>query len=101
MELAAMLDRARAGDQEAWNTVLARLRPFIRALLRRQVSQDADASDLTQQVQQRMAKGFGQFRGEGMAQLLAWTRQIAARVLIDYRRARPSPPAPLPADVAA
>jgi RNA polymerase sigma-70 factor (ECF subfamily) len=61
------------------------------------VRQDADASDLTQKVQWRMDQGFARFRGESVAQLLAWVRQIAARVCLDHLDGRP-PAVPLPPD---
>jgi RNA polymerase sigma-70 factor (ECF subfamily) len=86
--LEPLLDRARAGDRPAWNALLDRLRPIIRALLRRQLRHDGDASDLAQEVQLRMDRGFGRFRGQSVPQLLAWVRQIAARVLIDHHRQR-------------
>src|SRR5262245_15340935 len=94
--LEPLLAQAQAGDRSAWNTLLGRLRPIVRALLRRQVAQDADASDLTQQVQLRMDRGFAQFRGEAVPQLLAWVRQILARVLIDFHRGKSPPAGPLP-----
>jgi RNA polymerase sigma-70 factor (ECF subfamily) len=86
--LEPLLDRARTGDRPAWNALLDRLRPIIRALLRRQMRHDGDASDLAQEVQLRMDRGFGRFRGQSVPQLLAWVRQIAARVLIDHHRRR-------------
>jgi RNA polymerase sigma-70 factor (ECF subfamily) len=94
--LAPLLDRARAGDAGAWNALLERLRPFVRALFLRQLRRAADASDLTQEVQLRMDRGFAGFRGETVPQLLAWVRQIAARVFIDHGRRRPPTPQPLP-----
>jgi RNA polymerase sigma-70 factor (ECF subfamily) len=96
--LAVLLNRARDGDRAAWGTLLERLRPLIRALFRRQGQSDGDASDLTQEVQLRMARGFDQFRGETVPQFLAWVRQIAARVFIDCKVRQPPTPESLPQD---
>jgi RNA polymerase sigma-70 factor (ECF subfamily) len=87
MELQGLLDQARAGDRAAWNRLLEQLRPWVRGLLRRALRRDADASDLAQEVQLRMDRGFPRFRGETLAQLRAWTRAIAVNVLYDHRHA--------------
>jgi RNA polymerase sigma-70 factor (ECF subfamily) len=96
--LGKLLDQARAGDQPALNTLLERLRPFVKALLLRQMRQPADASDLTQEVQLRMGRGFAGFRGSTVPELLAWIRQIAVRVVLDHLRRQPPTPEPLLAD---
>jgi RNA polymerase sigma-70 factor (ECF subfamily) len=98
-DLGSLLDQARAGDPPALNALLDQLRPFVKAILVRQF-RPADASDLTQEVQLRMGRGFGQFRGTTVPQLLAWIRQIAVRVVLDHRRKHPPTPEPLPADPA-
>jgi RNA polymerase sigma-70 factor (ECF subfamily) len=96
MDLQPLLDQARAGDAAAWNRLLEQLRPWVRALLRRALRQDADASDLAQELQLRMDRGFPRFRGETLAQLRAWTRVIAANVLHDHRSAPGLPLVGLP-----
>jgi RNA polymerase sigma-70 factor (ECF subfamily) len=97
--LELLLDRARSGDRAAWGQVLARLRPIIWALARRRLRCDHEASDLAQEVLLRMDGGFAKFRGQSLAQLLAWARKITANALFDPGR-RPPPAAPLPPDVA-
>jgi RNA polymerase sigma-70 factor (ECF subfamily) len=99
MDLQALLDRARGGDRDAWNLLLGRLRPCLRELLRRRVSPEADASDLVNQVQMRMDAGFAGFRGASLAALMAWSRQIAANLLVDRARRLGPPSVPLPADL--
>jgi RNA polymerase sigma-70 factor (ECF subfamily) len=101
MDLQALLDRARAGDRQAWNRLLGELRPWVRALLRRRLRQDADASDVTNVVQFRMDRGFARFKGETTGQLRAWTRKITANVLKDDRRSTKLPLVSLPDTVAA
>src|SRR5262245_9713912 len=85
MDPESLLVRARGGDQQAWDDLLAWSRPFIRALLRRKVSSPEDASDLTNDVPGRMHNGFARFRGAARGQFLAWAQKIAARVLYDHR----------------
>jgi RNA polymerase sigma-70 factor, ECF subfamily len=94
-DLAPLLNRARAGDRAAWNDLLGRLRPYLRLLIRRQLSGDAEASDLTQEAQLRMDRGFPQFRGEQVPPFLAWVRTIVARVLADHAGSRPPAAVPL------
>jgi RNA polymerase sigma-70 factor (ECF subfamily) len=101
MDLQLLLDRARAGNQEAWNQLLGELRPLVRAWLRRWLCQDGDASDLTNEVQLRMDRGFARFRGETTGQLRAWTRRITVNVLYDHRRTTPTAPGRLPVTFAA
>jgi RNA polymerase sigma-70 factor (ECF subfamily) len=103
MDLQLLLDRARAGDRAAWNELLGHLRPWVRALVRRRVPQDTDASDFTQEVQLRMDRGLARFQGETVAQLKAWARSISANLLCDHYRKPPPPVGPLPgpAEVAA
>jgi RNA polymerase sigma-70 factor (ECF subfamily) len=96
-----LLDRARAGERAAWEELLRQLRPIIRALARRRVHGDNDASDLAQDVLLRMERAFAKFRGRSIAQLLAWARSIMRRRLVDDYRRRTPPAEPLPPDVGA
>jgi RNA polymerase sigma-70 factor (ECF subfamily) len=88
---------ARQGNLQAWDDLLGWVRPFIRALLGRQLNPE-DASDLTNDVQLRMHRGFGQFRGVALGQFRAWVRQIAARALCDHLANRRLPLASLAVD---
>jgi RNA polymerase sigma-70 factor (ECF subfamily) len=98
-EFGQLLDRARAGDREARSALLKWVRPWLRVQCRRQVYCDDEASDLTQEVQIRMNRGFAGFRGGSKLQLQAWARQIMVRVVIDRYRAKPPPAGPLPPEV--
>ncbi len=99
--LEPLLDRAGGGDRTAWEELLHRLRPIIRALARRRLRCDNEASDLAQEVLLRMDRAFGGFRGRSVAQLLAWVRTITANVLTDRARGAPPPTEPLPPDLGA
>jgi RNA polymerase sigma factor (sigma-70 family) len=91
-------DREHGHHQDAWNGLMVRLRPIIRALLLKRVDQDADASDLTQDVQHRLLRYFPRFRGETIESFLAWMNQILASVLAAYVRDRQKDLAPLPGE---
>src|SRR5258708_7157982 len=97
MDFDDLFQRARRGDRDAWNDLLALIRPLVRALFQRQLHQDGDASDLTQRAQLRMHGAFfDRFKGETAAQFWSWVRPIVPRLLIDhYRGPRPTP-VPLP-----
>jgi RNA polymerase sigma-70 factor (ECF subfamily) len=95
-----LLDRARDGERAAWEELLGRLRPIIRALARRRLRCDDEASDLAQEVLFRMDRAFAGFRGRSAGQLLAWVRTITANVIIDWMRAAPPAAEALPPDLA-
>jgi RNA polymerase sigma-70 factor (ECF subfamily) len=89
-QLAPLLLRCRAGDAVALNGLLQKLRPYVRLLLRSRIGPELgrrlDASDLVQETLLRVSRGFGQFAGENVPQLLAWVGQIAAHVLASSAR---------------
>jgi RNA polymerase sigma factor (sigma-70 family) len=100
MDPESLLRRARAGDQQAWNDLLAWCRPLVRAQLKRRLPDcPHEASELTNDAQVRMHKGFADFRGEALCQFVAWARVITKNVLRDFFRGRPLPLVPLPADL--
>jgi DNA-directed RNA polymerase specialized sigma24 family protein len=80
----SLLVRARAGDRQAWDDLLAWSRPVICAVLGRRLNSPEDASELTNDVQMRMHKGFSCFRGVTRGQFLAWALIIARRVRSDH-----------------
>lgn len=82
---------ARGGDREALNDLLEGLRPHILRQVRDRVRSAtvprAVAEELTQDVMLRVAEGLAGCRARSEAQLHAWCRTIARRVVIDrYRR---------------
>jgi RNA polymerase sigma-70 factor (ECF subfamily) len=99
MDPESLLARARTGDQKAWNDLLVWCRPFVRALLKRGLPACPDeASELTNDVQMRMDKGFPAFRGQALRQFLAWVRAIAKNALRDHIKRRAPTLVPLPAE---
>lgn len=83
---------ARGGDRDALNELLEHLRPIILRGVRNRVRSaacaEAVAEELTQDVLLRVTEGLAGCRALSEAQLLAWTRTIARRVVIDWRRRR-------------
>jgi RNA polymerase sigma-70 factor (ECF subfamily) len=89
MDPQTLLERARRGDRQAWNDLLAWMRPLLRAVLRQRMRGREEASDVTNEAQIRMHKGFGQFRGETLGQFRVWAGRIAANALADHFRRDP------------
>jgi RNA polymerase sigma-70 factor (ECF subfamily) len=89
-QLGPLLDRSRAADAEAFNELLARLRPYVRLLVHRRLGTrlrpKVDDSDLVQEILLRVHGGFGRFAGQEVPQLLAWVGQIAGHVVADCER---------------
>src|SRR4051794_28676997 len=98
MEPQTLLERARRGDRQAWNDLLAWVRPLLRAVLRQRMRCLEEASDVTNEAQLRMHRGFGQFRGETLGQFRVWAGRIAANALADHFRRDPAELASLAID---
>jgi RNA polymerase sigma factor (sigma-70 family) len=68
----------------------------VRAQLKRALPAWPDeASELTNDVQMRMHRGFPTFRGEAVCQFVAWARVIAKNVLRDFLNGGPPTLGPL------
>lgn len=90
--LGPLLDRSRAGEAEARDALLARLRPYLKALIRSWLGADlarqlAD-SDVVQVTLVKIHEHFEQFRGQGVPELLGWARRIAYHAAIDHKKQR-------------
>jgi RNA polymerase sigma-70 factor (ECF subfamily) len=89
-QLGPLLERCRAGDGAALNALLEKIRPYVRLLVRPRLGPDLcrklDASDLVQESLLRIYRGFGQFDGAGVPQLLAWVGQIVGNVVVTSER---------------
>jgi RNA polymerase sigma-70 factor (ECF subfamily) len=81
-QLGPLLDRSRAGDPAALDALLARLRPYLRLLARTRLGPGLgsrlDESDVVQEALLRVYRGFGQFNGRSVPELLGWVGQIVA-----------------------
>ena len=84
--LSLVVERARAGDRDALDLLVARLIDDVYRLSLRMTANTADAEDATQEVMIKVVSRLGEFRGE--ASVRTWAYRIAVRHLIDQRRSR-------------
>ena len=83
----ASVAAAIAGDRRALETVVARLLPRLRNLVRYLVRGDADADDIAQEAAVAVVRGLPSFRGDGT--LESWADRVAVReTFACLRRAR-------------
>ena len=78
----AVLDKARAGDDEALSALLQIYLPYLKLLARlnfsSRLSARIDASDLVQETALQVQRDLFQFRGKTEKELMAWFRRIMA-----------------------
>ena len=88
-----LIDRAKAGENEALGELLAAYRRYLRLLAGMQIDRrlqgKADASDLVQETCLEAHRHFEMFRGQSEGEFAAWLRTILAdRRSADYRAER-------------
>src|SRR5262249_44808561 len=104
-ERLAALQSARRGDAEALGRLLDGFRPYVRVIVHglrdRRVQGRADESDFVQDALLEAHRSFGSFKGETVAELVVWLRQIVVRTtgrtlrgLIGTARRDPTPEEP-------
>lgn len=74
---AELLKRVRAGDQDAWNALVARYTPLLRARIACWRLQEADAFDVTQTTWMRLAENI--HRIHTPAHLGGWLATVVTR----------------------
>ncbi len=79
-----ILERVRAGSADAWDVVLRRLYPRLRAFAARKVPFD-DVDDIVSETMMRAVTNIGRFHGEEGA-LDGWLFGIARNVAADHQR---------------
>src|SRR5262245_4302999 len=85
----ALIERCRAGDDDAFRELVDRYKNLVFALIARTVQDRARAEDLAQDVFLRVHRGLPYFRGE--ARLSTWIYRIVANVVVqDQSRAAPT-----------
>src|SRR5262249_39388512 len=91
-ELGPLLARVMAGDGQAFNELLAQLRPFLHALVRRPLGAapgPIDPSALVQSSLRRIFENFDAIRDDPtVPHLLAWVRTIVRNRVYDELRRR-------------
>ncbi len=88
--VARLIDRAREGDAQAEERLLAMCRNYLVVIARQQIGSwlrpKVDASDLVQQTLLEAHRGLAHFDGKSREEWLAWLRQILARNAVDFVR---------------
>jgi RNA polymerase sigma-70 factor, ECF subfamily len=81
-----MLERAKAGDRDALNTLLAGARPRLCAVALKMVRDRDDAEDVVQEAMLKVWRHVGRF--EGRAALSTWLHRIVVNTAVDRLRSR-------------
>ncbi len=85
-----LLERARAGETEAFGELLAQYHNYLRLMARTLLGSTlrirVDSSDLVQEAFLEAHRDFPSFAGSTERELLAWLRRILARNLADRAR---------------
>jgi RNA polymerase sigma-70 factor (ECF subfamily) len=81
---AALLARAKAGDQAAWAALLEPIRDNLLPMVRRMVKSEHEAEDLVQQTLSTMFVQMSRFRGE--ARLHTWAWRVAQNSALKWLR---------------
>jgi len=88
-----LFDRWRTGDEQAWDDLLGKLRPYIKALIRSWLGPDLagrlDGSDVAQDALLRISLGGEGFRGHSVPELLGWAKRIAYNATLDRKAEMP------------
>lgn len=82
----SLLERAKFGDREAFDALVAPERPRMIAIVRRMVGHPEDTEEVVQDSLLRAYEKIGTFRGESA--FGTWLVSIATRAAIDHLRAR-------------
>lgn len=85
-ELEGLVERAKAGDREALETVVAAIQDRVYGLARRMLWHSEDARDASQEILVRVVTHLGSFRGESA--FLTWVYRVAANHLLTARKSR-------------
>jgi RNA polymerase sigma-70 factor, ECF subfamily len=87
--LAALLNRARAGDSRAFTVIYDTYAGRLYRFLALRVTEPADAEDLLQRVFVKVIEALPRYEDRGLP-FGAWLFRIARNVAIDHARARPT-----------
>lgn len=95
-ELARLVERARVGDDDAWEELYRRAYPRLLAYARRRLPDQDQARDAVSEAVTRAVAGIRRYRGDG-AGFDAWLYGILRHVVLDQQaRARREGPGLLP-----
>jgi RNA polymerase sigma factor (sigma-70 family) len=85
-ELNALVERAKAGERDALEAVVAAVRDRVYNLALRMLWHPADAEDATQEILIRIVTHLGSFRGESA--FTTWAYRVASNYLLTTRKRR-------------
>jgi RNA polymerase sigma-70 factor (ECF subfamily) len=89
-QIGRLISQAHSGDQEALGQLCAQYRPFLQTIaavkLGRTMERRIDASDIVQETELEMVRGFPEFRGATEPEFSAWLKQILRRNIADKVR---------------
>jgi len=85
-ELRALLEKAKAGDREAFKTLVGRYQKKVFLLAYSLLRDREDALDIVQETFMKLYQKFHIFKSEGNFQ--AWLLQMTKNLAIDYYRQR-------------
>jgi RNA polymerase sigma-70 factor (ECF subfamily) len=89
-QIGPLILRAQSGDQDALSQLCARYRPFLEVIaavkLGRGIVRRVDASDIVQETELEMVRGFKDFRGATEPELSAWLKTMLRRNIADKVR---------------
>jgi RNA polymerase sigma-70 factor, ECF subfamily len=92
-----LVDRARGGDADSFNQLIARWERPIYALAYRVIGREEDARDVCQEAFLRAYRGLGGFKGE--AKFSSWLYRITLNLCRDWmRKQRRAPVTQMPED---
>jgi RNA polymerase sigma-70 factor (ECF subfamily) len=84
-QVSNLVDRARAGDAEAFAQLYVRYHGWIQSSIRFETRSDALAEDLTAETFERALRRIHQFRQDSR-HFAAWLRRISRNLVIDHYR---------------
>ena len=79
-----LVQKARAGDQQAWSEVIELVREMVKRVIWRMVGNTELSKDLMQDTFLKMFTSIGQWKGE--ANFKTWVHTIAVTSVLMYRR---------------
>ncbi len=81
---AHLIERAKSGDEAAFERLVAPLRPRIRSVVRRMIGHPDDTEDVLQEALLKAWQGLADFRGA--SGFSTWLTAIASRCAVDFLR---------------
>jgi RNA polymerase sigma-70 factor (ECF subfamily) len=90
-----LLLRAKAGDTDAWGSLLEFYQPYLRlvarSIVRKHVHFQIDLSDVVQETNLKACRALSQFQGSDEPELVAWLRQILTNLVLNQLKKQERP----------